>query len=342
MRTPARLAAAVITAAFGASVLATPAQADGPGGGRPGDGHSDDTAVVDVSVATVWTSPDSPRPVDAPALGDPAHPTRWANAMTLAQKLDLSESNVTQTQALYGTEVHVLQRQGDWTEVAVPGQPTPKNDLGYPGWIPTTQLTTDRAYEAVADRRPFALVDEGNTTLFRDPALRHRLLRVSTNTRLPVLAQAHGRVLVATPGDGPAWLAASAVGVYRSDAQIPKATGAELVRWGKQFLGRPYVWAGRSGFGFDCSGFTGTIYQTHGITLPRDSGAQMDSPLGRTVADSDLKPGDLLFYGTPGHIHHVAMYAGDGRMIEAYSSEEPVRETAVRLGGDYAGAKRYL
>lgn len=45
----------------------------------------------------------------------------------------------------------------------------------------------------------------------------------------------------------------------------------DLINTGKMFLGLPYIWAGTSGFGFDCSGFTHTIYKSHGITIPRDS-----------------------------------------------------------------------
>src|ERR1700754_4010593 len=79
------------------------------------------TAFVDVSVATVWTSPDSPRPVDRPALTNPVDLDGWLSSMTLAQKLDLTAGNRTQTQALYGQQVYVLATQGDWAEVAVPG-----------------------------------------------------------------------------------------------------------------------------------------------------------------------------------------------------------------------------
>ena len=108
------------------------------------------SAYVDVSVATVWTAPTSPRPVDHPALTNPVNIPRWLSDMSLADKLGLTNDNLTQTQALYGNRVYILAKQAGWDEVAVPGQPTPKNPLGYPGWVPSVQLTVAWVVVSVA------------------------------------------------------------------------------------------------------------------------------------------------------------------------------------------------
>jgi gamma-D-glutamyl-L-lysine dipeptidyl-peptidase len=305
------------------------------------------SAFVDVSVATVWTSPTSARPIDLPALTNPVDIQGWLASMTTAQKRDLTSGNRTQTQALYGQPVYVLASQGDWDEIAVPGQPTPKNPLGYPGWVPKAQLDTSApAFAALHRSRPFALIDRAATAwLYDDPLLTHRDLRLSVNTRLQLLARTPHAILVATPGAGPKWLSAQDATVYHSDRDIPYPTGTELVRFAETFAGWPYLWAGRSGFAFDCSGFTSTIYQTHGITIGRDADVQAHDSGGTPVARDDLQPGDLLFYadakGT-GSIYHVAMYAGNGQMIEAYDAATLVRVTPVRFGTDYWGAERYL
>ena len=112
-------------------------------GGMMGPGQTPPSAFVAVSVATVWTTPQSPRPVDHPALTNPVDIRGWLSDMTPAQQEALTSDNLTQTQALFGDRVFVVGQQGDWDEVLVPGQPTPKNALGYPGWIPKAQLTTD-------------------------------------------------------------------------------------------------------------------------------------------------------------------------------------------------------
>ena len=117
------------------------------------------SAYVAVSVATVWTTPQSPRPVDQPALTNPVDMRGWVSAMTLDQQEALTSDELDQTQVLYGDRVIVLQEQGDWDQVVVPDQSTPKNSQGYPGWIPKAQLATDPVYDAIKEHAPFALAD---------------------------------------------------------------------------------------------------------------------------------------------------------------------------------------
>jgi gamma-D-glutamyl-L-lysine dipeptidyl-peptidase len=327
----------------------------GPGGmkgpsGTMGPDQTPPSAFVVVSAATVWTTPQSPRPVDHRALTNPVDIRGWLSDMTPAQQQALTSDNLTQTQALFGDRVFVVGQQGDWDEVLVPGQPTPKNALGYPGWIPKAQLRTDAGYSALKDTASFALADRGITTwLYRDSGLSDRDLEISTNTGLPVLNRTATAVQVATPDRGPRWLDARTVAVHEKPTDVSHPTGADLVRYAVEFVNVPYLWGGRAGFGFDCSGFTSTIYQVHGITLPRDADAQATDRHGRAIDNSALQPGDLLFYShgskdpdNPGEIYHVAMYSGNGEMIEAFDSTTPVRITAVRLGADYWGARRYL
>ncbi|RDI67819.1 NlpC/P60 family protein [Nocardia pseudobrasiliensis] len=303
-------------------------------------------AFVDVAAATVWTTPDSPRPVDAPALTNPVDIPRWLADMTLAEEQELTSDNLTQTQALYGDRVYVVGQQADWAEVLVPGQPTPKNPLGYPGWIPRAQLTTSPEFDELTNG-PFALVrDIATAWLHDDPGLCDRHLEISAGTRLPVLGRTGQAISVATPRGGPKWLDARGVEIYAKATDIPQPAAADLVGFANMFLGRPYLWGGRAAFGFDCSGFTSTTYQVHGITLPRDAGPQATDGGGRAVAAEDLQAGDLLFYASdsrdPESIYHVAMAIGGGRMIEAFDSTAPVRVTELRFGQDYWGARRYL
>jgi cell wall-associated NlpC family hydrolase len=95
--------------------------------------------------------------------------------------------------------------------------------------------------------------------------------------------------------------------------------------------------------GFDCSSLVRyAFYQGTGqaITLPRVAQAQFDATKSQPIAVKDLQPGDLLFWGAPGNLHHVALYVGNGRMIEAPQSGELIHETNIRTNGDYAGATR--
>ncbi|MDI5964474.1 C40 family peptidase [Streptantibioticus silvisoli] len=98
--------------------------------------------------------------------------------------------------------------------------------------------------------------------------------------------------------------------------------------------------------GFDCSGLTRYAYYraTGRDILDGTASDQHSSPLAvqRFSAGQGagpLLPGDLMFWGG-GYVHHVAMYIGAGQMVEAYESGTRIRQTAVRTGGDYAGAIR--
>src|SRR5947209_1157473 len=280
-------------------------------------------ALVAVSVATVWNAPDQARAVDAPSLANPVDVRRWTSTMTLDQKLWLVDRLA--TQVLYGERVSVREVRGEWAQVVVPDQPSSQDPGGYPGWLPTVQLaptsTTPTAGRTAVVTRP--------TTSLHDPAAPVReLLEVSYDTRLPVVAADATWVTVATPTGGRALLAASDV-----DVQAPgphAATGADLVRSAQLFSGLPYLWAGTSALGFDCSGFTASVYGAHGIVLPRDADDQARA--GTPVDLAHLQPGDLLFYaydGGKGAIHHVSMYVGNGMMIQSPATGKTVETVPV-------------
>ncbi|MFD2923791.1 C40 family peptidase [Halobacillus naozhouensis] len=305
----------------------------------------DKTAYVDVSVATLWSEPDITRPVDEPSVGNPVDMWKWTESMTLDQKLWLVGN--LQTQALYGQEVTILEERGDWVKVAVHGQPTPKNELGYPAWMPKVQLADENYFAALKESKSFALVTDTTAWLYDDKQHQGKFKEISFNTKLPVVAQVGDMALVATPSDGMKWISSEAISVYDSRQDIPDPTGQDLVETGKQFLGLPYLWAGASGFGFDCSGFTHTLYKANGITIPRDSSVQATH--GTPVAKEDLQKGDLLFFAYnegEGSVHHVGMYIGDGQMIHSPNSSSTVEIIDVfesdYYSSEFSGARRYI
>jgi cell wall-associated NlpC family hydrolase len=93
--------------------------------------------------------------------------------------------------------------------------------------------------------------------------------------------------------------------------------------------------------GFDCSGLMIYAFAPEiGYSLPHYSGSQYDS--GVKVPLSRKQPGDMLFWATDGRIHHVALYIGDGQMIEAPYSGGEVRIAPVRTSGIMPYATRML
>ncbi|WP_314063578.1 glucosaminidase domain-containing protein [uncultured Vagococcus sp.] len=102
----------------------------------------------------------------------------------------------------------------------------------------------------------------------------------------------------------------------------------KLVAEATQFLGLPYVWGGTTINGFDCSGLVQYVYQkAANVNLPRVTWQQ--ETVGTEVGLDELKTGDLLFFGTRGATHHVAMYLGDGLFIHAPEPGDVIKITSI-------------
>jgi len=108
---------------------------------------------------------------------------------------------------------------------------------------------------------------------------------------------------------------------------LPAGTSAgarAAIEFARQQLGEPYVWAAAGPDSWDCSGLTMMAWRAGGISLPHYSAAQYQQTKHITAAD--LEPGDLVFWGTsPNTIHHVALYIGNGQIIQAPRTGDVVK-----------------
>lgn len=298
--------------------------------------------MVAVSVATVWSKPDSPRSIDEPALRCPADMREWLGHMTLGDKLDLCLANRVQTQILYGASVLVAEEVEGWSKVLIPQQGTRKDDLGYPGWVPNCQLVEESDVPLGSKR---AEVISDKAWLYKSPS--QQLIELSYLTSLPVLEEMEKLVKVQTP-EGVGYLKADDIrlidGPVASHAGVADI-GQGIVEQAKRFLDLPYLWGGLSSYGFDCSGFAHTMHRYYGILIPRDASDQARQ--GTPVEKEQLEAGDLLFFAHDegkGAIHHVGIYAGDGQMIhspETISSIELVDLKTCKLAKEHCMSRRY-
>jgi peptidoglycan DL-endopeptidase CwlO len=137
-------------------------------------------------------------------------------------------------------------------------------------------------------------------------------------------------------------LQSTAVG---ATAATPSGTVAPPSQYGgvvgiaMRYLGVPYVWGGASPSGFDCSGLVMYVYAQVGVSLPHYTGAQWN--MGVAVAQSDLQPGDLVFFDGLGH---VGIYIGGGQFIHAPHTGTVVQISSMSgwYAATYVGARRII
>jgi cell wall-associated NlpC family hydrolase len=171
-----------------------------------------------------------------------------------------------------------------------------------------------------------------NALIVSVPASHLTAVLSRVNAMLPRGAAAAPLVswVTSAPGDG-----AHADGSAITQDQVGAMLRAALSR-----RGLPYLWGAAGPKAFDCSGLVQWSFAQAGIAVPRVADDQ--ALTGQAVPVSQLTAGDLLFYRTersrPGYISHVAIYLGNGWMIQAPQAGLNVEVVPVALGAQFAGA----
>jgi cell wall-associated NlpC family hydrolase len=150
----------------------------------------------------------------------------------------------------------------------------------------------------------------------------------------PAHAAPHAAAAPAAPA--PAAQAAPAPAAPPAVVAGGSAAAQTAVRTALAQVGDPYVWGAAGPNAFDCSGLMQYAYAAAGISLPHSSA--MQSTMGVPVSRSELRPGDLIFFYSP--VSHVGMYIGNGQMVHASTSGQPVKIAPVDYMPSYHSARR--
>lgn len=223
------------------------------------------------------------------------------------------------SQAIYGSNVLLLVSRGEWSRIE-----TQEDD--YKGWTRSRNLRIVQSGPGYATSGRTVQVESLFANIYRETDVtKHQpVITIPFQSKLEVVADGTGSndgwLQVHLPDLKTAW-------VQQGDViSEPKPmTISESIELGKRFLGLPYLWGGRSSFGFDCSGFTQMLVRARGIHMPRDADQQAAWKGVSAVERKDLQAGDLLFFGSSAkNITHTAMYIGDGQFIQATTNTHPV------------------
>ncbi|MBN1914916.1 MAG: C40 family peptidase [Parachlamydiales bacterium] len=259
-------------------------------------------------------------------------PTAWMHKTNDAMSPLVSE-------AIYGTEVQIIQAQGAWSEIVTPE--------GYRGWVENKNLIVrDAPYPSTDIRakvnrtRSFVSYDE--ETVFHP-----------THMELPygVILE----ILSSRENLEKRWikirlLDSKEYWIQKGDILLTQdqMTLDNMLLLSKGFIGIPYRYGGVSSFGCDCSGFVQTLFLQRGIRLPRDSYQQYDADIFVSVDLEQLQKGDLLFFGR-NRVSHVGIYMGNDQMIHSmvecagvtpFSGVQTTSFSAFKKAYPFKGARR--
>lgn len=298
--------------------------------------------ACNVPVATIWTSPESARDIDADGTSNPLQLNKWLEKLAYDQRLDLCDGNRVQSQLLYGEPVIVDEIVGEWAKVIAVWQPCKKDKRGYPGWVPVAQLKKAEQVEVSGGFIRVAVAKSQLWTIDGTPKL-----IVPFNTILPLIDESDDHFTVQTP-HGNALILKMDIVRASSIHQFHKRTAAAAVDEGLAYLDLPYFWGGMSSYGYDCSGFTYNMLKACGHFIPRDASDQAKG--GEEVPLEDRNrwmKGDLLFFANDegkGNVRHVGFYFGDGLMLHSPStgqSIEVMKLAGTKLKKELCAVRRY-
>ena len=250
-----------------------------------------------------------------------------------------------ETQSLMGTIVEIIAEQGYWRQVITPEPYTAWcTNLGLVEMTPEQINEYKAAPKYICTAMHSGVYASASTSSRRlsDLSMGDLLRIVHTDEGMTKVSQNKNWCEVMLPDGRKGWAPSGDLKVFSKWAEKQEITADRIVNTALQFAGTPYLWGGASSKGLDCSGLVRLTFFMNGHLLPRNASQQVN--YGREIImeadfsvtpDSDklykemqkrtrnLKPGDLVFFGTPEtfwskeKVTHVGIYIGDGKIIHA-------------------------
>ena len=199
------------------------------------------------------------------------------------------------SQALMWESVQIQESHENWYKICM--------EDGYDGWIHSFYLeyrepfTEDHTFITERSVPVFYEIDKIDTIA----------TLLSYGTYVPMIEKIENFVKIYLP-DGN-------TGFMESQKQVMKKSRDVIIKLATSLLAVPYLWGGKSSFGYDCSGFVQMVLKTAGIHIQRDTSLQIKTNNMEKIQIHEAKPGDLLFFLEDNCTNHVAFLLGEGKII---------------------------
>ena len=199
------------------------------------------------------------------------------------------------TQGLMFELVIILSKEDNWFNV--------KMEDGYEGWMHHFYLSQNQ----VNSQNSLTITNRCTPVHSQWGIDRQIMTLLSFGTVVPLIKKTSGycKIQMINGEDG----------FISSQTDVIFQNRDEIIRMARVLIGAPYLWGGKSSFGYDCSGFVQMVLKAVGISIPRDTDLQLQFDGLKEISMSDTEPGDLVFFSEDNCINHVAFATGTGKII---------------------------
>lgn len=218
-----------------------------------------------------------------------------------------------------GNRVPVIDESGGWYKI--------KLSDGRTGWISKTY--------AVPNTQTMGVVTATKLNVRTGPSTSYSIMHVLWNgNQVPIIDDSGNWYKIRLSDGRTGWVSKTYLRVNQPNQADSKQQKIDkVIATAKSLIGTPYVYGGESPQegGFDCSGLTQYAYKQAGYTLNRISSDQAKQ--GISVSQSNLQPGDLVFFSFNGNnkIDHVGIYIGNGQMIHSPRTGSTVKTVNINV-----------
>lgn len=222
------------------------------------------------------------------------------------------------TQALMGMPVRILKEKSGWYLIQTPDE--------YLGWVDNDGIelyTLDEMIKWINSKK--IIYTEFFGFVYSDKRFTKKISDIVAGCMVELIKANKNFFEVKLPDGRIGFIKKDEAKLFDDWIKSLDFTAQSVINTSMQMIGFPYLWGGTSIKGFDCSGFVKTIFFLNGLILPRDANQQdvVGEEVPFDVELSELKPGDLIFFGRrasetrPERITHVGMYLGDKKFIHS-------------------------